>query len=675
MSMDVETGSLEAKPSGAAAKRPVRDAVGLEAKPAVHSERRTVQAAVRLSVIAVLVVAVAAVGLLRGPDSGSDARGAVPPGEEVHIAFAACGDRLEEALVMMKSAVLLSRRHLTFHVFADDALRPRFQASVAAWPERARRRLTLEVYPISYPGVADPDRWQAMFKPCATQRLFMPYLVRGTDRALYVDTDILFLRPPEDVWGLFAGFDDKQLAALAPETETADGGWYKKSAKHPFYPTTGVNTGVMLMDFARMRAAGWRERFVDYRARYTFLPWGDQDLINIYFEELPEQLRVFSCEYDYRTDHCQYGNVCRPAELRGVSILHGNRQSFHTGKQPLFQAIYDAFAAFDLAQDPQALIGPIEAALAAPRGDKDACGKLPQLFGKRLLKELAAAGKEAPPPAEDFDEAARDQLRPFREKGITRGDLDRIGASSRRTVRYQILGGRLYRDAKCPVPDRCAKNERLLARALPGVPDLEMYVNVQEGALSKMDDPLPIFSTSKLPLEHADILYPTWAFAGGAQEPAEAPAERGRRGEALDAIRALVQGPSPPDDPCASRYVLHIESGTADFGLPARLACGKPVLYLEPRWAQFYSYDLVAWRDYLPLNYDAADAARELAMLDAHDGMAKQIAAAGQAFARERLTPERVTRYWTRLLVEYAALQRFTPQRDERLIAIPVAGE
>jgi hypothetical protein len=202
-----------------------------------------------------------------------------------------------------------------------------------------------------------------------------------------------------------------------------------------------------------------------------------------------------------------------------------------------------------------------------------------------------------------------------------------------------------------------------------------MYVNVQEGALSKIGDPLPIFSTSKLPLEHADILYPTWAFAGGVAGAVERPAERGRRGEALDAIRALVQGPSPAGDPCASRYVLHADGGTADFGLPARLACGKPVLYLEPRWAQFYSYDLVAWRDYLPLNLDADDAARELGMLDAHDGMAKQIAAAGQAFARERLTAEHVQSYWKQLLVAYAALQRFTPQRDESLIAVPAEGD
>ncbi len=696
MSIDVQRASLDAKPAGAGAARGrVHEAVGLDAKaPGAGAVRGPVHDAAsldakasgavpdrgpgrtvfRLLSIAALAIAVAVL-VYRGGSPGPGARAAVPPGEEIHIAVAACGDRLDETLVMMKSAVLLSRHHLTFHVFADDGLRPRFDQSVAAWPERARKRLTLELYPISYPGVAEPEKWQAMFKPCATQRLFMPYLVRGTERALYVDTDILFLRPPEDVWGLFSGFDDKQLAALAPETETADGGWYKKSAKHPFYPPYGVNTGVMLMDFERMRAAGWRERFVEYRGQYTSLPWGDQDLINIYFEERPEQLKVFSCEYDYRTDHCQYGNVCRPAELRGVSVLHGNRQSFHTGKQPLFQAIYDAFAAFDLEQDPQALRGPIEAALAAPRGEKDACGKVPQIFGKRLLKELGAAGTSESAPADDLRAAAQDQLAPFRDKGITRGDLDRIGALPRRTVRYQILGGKLYRDARCPVPDRCARNERLLARALPGVPDLEMYVNVQEGALSKLEDPLPIFSTSKLPLEHADILYPSWAFAGGGADVAERAGEQGRRGEALTSIRAMVEGPSPPADPCAQRYVLHADAGTADFGLPGRLACGKPVLYLEPRWAQFYSYDLVAWRDYLPLNFDAADATRELAMLDAHDGMAKQIAASGQAFARERLTAERVSRYWKVLLVEYAALQRFTPQRDDTLIAVEAGGQ
>ena len=35
-------------------------------------------------------------------------------------------------------------------------------------------------------------------------------------------------------------------------------------------------------------------------------------------------------------------SVCKPAEENGVYVLHGNRGSFHTDKQPAFKAIYSS---------------------------------------------------------------------------------------------------------------------------------------------------------------------------------------------------------------------------------------------------------------------------------------------------------------------------------------------
>ena len=37
-----------------------------------------------------------------------------------------------------------------------------------------------------------------------------------------------------------------------------------------------------------------------------------------------------------------YGSDCKPAEDRGVSVMHGNRAVFHNDKQPAFKAIYEA---------------------------------------------------------------------------------------------------------------------------------------------------------------------------------------------------------------------------------------------------------------------------------------------------------------------------------------------
>lgn len=54
----------------------------------------------------------------------------LPPQLWMHLAVVACGDRLEETLVMLKSAVLFSHRQMYFHIFTEDTLKPEFDKQV-----------------------------------------------------------------------------------------------------------------------------------------------------------------------------------------------------------------------------------------------------------------------------------------------------------------------------------------------------------------------------------------------------------------------------------------------------------------------------------------------------------------------------------------------------------------
>lgn len=53
------------------------------------------------------------------------------PHPPMHLAVVTCGDRLEETLTMVKSAVLFSIRHLHLHIFAEDQLQASFMAAVS----------------------------------------------------------------------------------------------------------------------------------------------------------------------------------------------------------------------------------------------------------------------------------------------------------------------------------------------------------------------------------------------------------------------------------------------------------------------------------------------------------------------------------------------------------------
>ena len=98
----------------------------------------------------------------------------------------------------------------------------------------------------------------------------------------------------EDLWNHFKHFDSVQLASMAPENEEPALSWYPRFARHPFFGTNGVNSGVMLMNLTRMRAFDWTEKILEaYRKYKLSITWGDQDLLNVVFHDNPGK----SCLY------------------------------------------------------------------------------------------------------------------------------------------------------------------------------------------------------------------------------------------------------------------------------------------------------------------------------------------------------------------------------------------
>uniref|UniRef100_A0A8C1AGR1 Glucoside xylosyltransferase 1 n=1 Tax=Cyprinus carpio carpio TaxID=630221 RepID=A0A8C1AGR1_CYPCA len=320
------------------------------------------------------------------------------PRDPLELAVVACGSRLEETLVMLKSAVLFSQRRLRFHIFAEDDLHAGFRQELESWPQRFRSKFSYSVYPISFPS-DNAREWKRLFKPCASQRLFLP-----VDSVLYVDTDVLFLRPLEDVWSFLSRFNSSQVAAMAPEHEEPRIGWYNRFARHPYYGKTGVNSGVMLMNMTRIRDKHfkndlaavdlkWADLLMPLLHKYKLnITWGDQDLLNIIFHHNPESLLLIECHWNYRPDHCIYGSNCISAEQNGVYILHGNRGVYHDDKQPAFRAVYDAIKQFPLDEDPvRGLLLPLEEKL---KSDHTYCGRSRLVFTRRLRESVTELQKD-----------------------------------------------------------------------------------------------------------------------------------------------------------------------------------------------------------------------------------------------------------------------------------------
>ncbi|XP_029456953.1 glucoside xylosyltransferase 2 [Rhinatrema bivittatum] len=322
----------------------------------------------------------------------------VPSEDWMHLAVVACGERLEETLTMLKSALLFSKKSLRFHIFADDSLKPEFQKKLEEWQSSGKVAFEFTVYPITF-SIGNAQEWKKLFKPCAAQRLFLPVILKDVDSLLYVDTDVLFLRSIDDIWAFLKQFNTTQLAAMAPEHEIPKIGWYSRFARHPYYGLTGINSGVMLMNLTRIRKTQfknsmiptgltWEEMLYPLYQKYkNYITWGDQDLLNIIFYFNPESLYVFPCQWNYRPDHCMYGSNCKGAEEEGVSILHGNRGVYHDEKQPTFKAVYKVIQDFPFEDNLfQSMYFPLQSKFLETV--HTLCGRIPQVFLKQIEKTI-----------------------------------------------------------------------------------------------------------------------------------------------------------------------------------------------------------------------------------------------------------------------------------------------
>ena len=272
--------------------------------------------------------------------------------KKINIVLVAFGNRVKEALVAMKVITLITNYNIRFYIFTDEK-EDTFSKEFKSWPRYYTQYIFYSLYSSHFP-VENEKEWLGLFKPAAAQRLFLASILVGTDSVIYIDTDVLFLRPPEDLWFEFKRFDKNQIAGMSPECMGETECWYTKYARHSSPPPFGVNSGVMLMNLTRMRKLNWEKELKDIHTnKKEFLVWGDQDILNIYFDQHPSYLYQLSCLWNYRTDFCMHDDPARSCNYtQGIYLLHGNRRVFENKKvQPEFYYIYEPFKKFRFDKD------------------------------------------------------------------------------------------------------------------------------------------------------------------------------------------------------------------------------------------------------------------------------------------------------------------------------------
>ncbi|XP_045119475.1 glucoside xylosyltransferase 2-like isoform X2 [Portunus trituberculatus] len=238
--------------------------------------------------------------------------------------------QLSQISVLLKSAATLTSQNLTFNIVADSYATYETVANLtASWPAAYRQRIAFSKYKqVFYPP--GTEKMKNLFRPCATGKLFLAQTLEDKDAVVFLDTDTLFLKPPEMLWRTLYDFNPYQVIGIAPCLY-----YYGRHFKiFPTYGSSGLNSGVLVMNLTRVRGyeGGWTEnimRIVDKYKRKLTLP--DQDILNILFSNktTAQQLYQLGCEWNYRPKLCSHGyNKCSRAKQLGVGLLHGAAVTF-----------------------------------------------------------------------------------------------------------------------------------------------------------------------------------------------------------------------------------------------------------------------------------------------------------------------------------------------------------
>jgi len=310
----------------------------------------------------------------------------------IHLALVSCAKvnyqaarevekPLDQSLTMIKSVVLFSTSLIHFHIFTENDMKFIFKSELNSWPNYIKKRVNYTIYDIdeTYSMYFSPyvkDEWKKWYKPCGSFRLLLPMVLQNTaDAVIYCDSDIIFIKPVEDLWSELQRFKKSQVIAISPTTGHSLGG--SDDNENMISHSSGlfqINSGVLLFNIKHMLDTNWNlypkednpkrkmkygiDFLLEYYFAYKDRSEHDQKLLNIIFHYNYDLIRQLPCKWNFKNNFCSNDdNTCPDAEVDGAAVVHGISSTFFGDVNPTFRALYEAFLEYELEdEDPTKIL-------------------------------------------------------------------------------------------------------------------------------------------------------------------------------------------------------------------------------------------------------------------------------------------------------------------------------
>lgn len=378
-----------------------------------------------VAIIAILMVMVVCVHLfIRRPNGLQSAKQTKPMEgrDEMHLVTVSCGRQsfsgqtdyekpLKLSLTMMKSAVMFAKKYLFLHIFTEDEMRPMFEEEIRSWPSSVLNRIKYNVYPADYSDQIPNNfvnEWKSWYKPCGSFRLFVPIILKSiTDAAIYSDSDVVYIKPIDELWSHLQKMDENHVVAISPTS----GNLFNVQRENVNFITDSkgsfqINSGVMLMNFTRMLNADWAlfnedsnnpatdkygaDLLLAYYKKFKDAAEHDQKLLNIMFHFNPDLLYRLPCSWNFKDNFCTDDkNVCEDAEINGAGAVHGISGAFFGDHNPTFKGLYETFRKYKFGDDVHKKLYKRYAAHIATYAANTYCGRKSRIILNPFKKSLS----------------------------------------------------------------------------------------------------------------------------------------------------------------------------------------------------------------------------------------------------------------------------------------------
>ena len=250
--------------------------------------------------------------------------------EEIQICMVVAGSNSTRIAVTLLKSILFYRRHpIRLHFLTDEPTKIVLETLFTTWK---LPQVKVDFYTINESVVKDVDwipnkHYSGIY---GLLKLTLPKILPlSLNKVIVLDTDLIFATDVSKLWQFFTAFQSQEALGLVENQSD----WYipgKLWKSHSPWPALGrgFNTGVILMDLAKLRSRNWSQlwRLVAEKDLVTMYgtSLADQDIFNGVLKQHPYLLHRLPCNYNLQLSDNTRSEICYSSGFHDLKIIHFN---------------------------------------------------------------------------------------------------------------------------------------------------------------------------------------------------------------------------------------------------------------------------------------------------------------------------------------------------------------